>query len=402
MENAKTESSPVRPRLTPRRLLGRILILIVLAGVISWAAPFILPIRIVEGPMVQGLPADGAILVWYTSKAGEQQIRSGQAGETGAQVTSHGRRHRAELRFPSTGQPIDYRIYVGDRELARGSIRPPRLPGERFVFIAFGDSGRARREQYELAGQMAVFRDDCDFLIHTGDVVYPGGDRKDYRERFFVPYAPLLAYMPIFPSLGNHDVSKPHFGAPYREIFELPENGPAGQMLEDHYWFDYANARFVVVNSNLDEPVLRDTVAPWMRSALESSTATWKFAVFHHPPYSVGKHGSNAVMQRTLVPVLEAAGADVVFNGHDHIYERTQPIRGGQVDENGIVYIITGAGGASLYEVQPAEQRPAWAGVVNNEVYSFTRVEIEGPRLKLEQIDRNGKRIDAWERVKQP
>lgn len=395
-----TDDRSARPRLTPRRLLGRILILILLAALVSWVAPFVLPIRIVEGPIVQALTPDRAVLVWYTSKAGTQQIRAGQANPSEMQVHSDGRRHRAELRFDAPGRAIDYQVFVGQRELARGTVRPARTAGERFVFFVFGDSGRARREQYQLAGQMAARMDDCDFLVHTGDVVYPGGDRKDYRERFFIPYAPLLARMPIWPSLGNHDVSKPHFGAPYREIFELPENGPAGQTPENHYWFDYADARFVIVNSNLDEPVLRDVVAPWMRSAFESSTATWKFAVFHHPPYSVGKHGSNPVMQQALVPVLEETGVDVVFNGHDHIYERTLPIHGGQVAESGIVYIVTGAGGASLYEVKPAEQRPAWAGVVNNEVYSFTRVEIDGIRLKLEQIDLDGKRIDTWELVK--
>ncbi|MBL8880070.1 MAG: metallophosphoesterase [Phycisphaerales bacterium] len=383
------------PRLTPRRLLGRIFILMILAGLVSWLAPVVLPIRVIEGPIVQFPEPTHATIVWYTSKPGVTKLVTGNGLET--PVLSQNRRHSARLAFAPSDESITYRILVGSKQLAEGAVRAPRKRAQPFSFLLFGDSGRATREQYQLAAQMVARCSDCDLIVHTGDVVYPGGDRKDYRERFFVPYAPLLGRLSIWPSLGNHDVSKPHFGEPYREIFELPANGPQGLLLDENYWFDYGDARFVVLNSNLEESVLTERVAPWLRDTLKDSDATWKFAVFHHPPYSVGKHGSNEVMRRALVPALEAGGADMVFNGHDHTYQRTKPIRGGALDENGIVYVVSGAGGAALYEMTPQPQWPDWLAAGTSAKHSFTRVAIDGKNLSLEQFDIDGEKIDAIE-----
>lgn len=393
-----SEPQPTGPRLTPRRLLGRIAVLIVLAGLASWAAPFVLPIRVVEGPLVQFPEPLQATVVWYTSKEGATRLVTDYGVE--APVSREGQRNSARLSFSPADDSISYRILAGSKQLADGAVRRPRSSGEAFSFLVFGDSGRATREQYQLASQMVALCARCDFIVHTGDVVYPGGDRHDYRERFFVPYATMLARKPMWPSLGNHDVSEPHFGQPYREIFELPLNGPSGLTPEENYWFDYGNARFVVLNSNLEEPVLAERVAPWLRAALSASDATWKFAVFHHPPYSVGKHGPNEVIQRAIVPALEAGGADFVFNGHDHTYQRTRPMRGGAPDEHGIVYVVSGAGGATLYEMTPREHWPAWLAAGSNAKHSFTRVSIDQSKLKLEQFDIDGQTIDTFEMLK--
>jgi len=58
-------------------------------------------------------------------------------------------------------------------------------------------------------------------------------------------------------------------------------------------------------------------------------------------------------VQDALVPLFEQYGVDMVFNGHDHHYERTCPIRAGQcssAQEGGVVYYVTGGGGAPLYK----------------------------------------------------
>lgn len=395
-----TETATARPPLTPRRLLGRIAVLLALAALLTWLAPFVLPVRVMEGPMVQMVTPDSVEVVWFTSRDTETRLEPTTSTKVEVNNMRDGRHHRATLKFSSPGDGVEYHIMVGQKELARGSVRTAKRADQPYGFIVFGDSGRASREQYQLAGQMVAHAEGCDFLIHTGDVVYPDGDRSDYLDRFFTPYDPLLNHMAMWPSLGNHDVSKPHFGAPYREVFDLPENGPKDVTSEENYWFDYANARFVIMNTNPDEPVLAQKIAPWLREVLASSNATWKFAVFHHPPYSIGKHGSNDVIQRAIVPVLEEGGVDVVFNGHDHIYQRTLPIRGGNVDDNGIVYVVSGAGGAELYKVLPEEQRPPWVATVLNARHSFTRIDIDGERLMLQQIDLNGDRVDQWETVK--
>jgi len=393
------ESLPRRRRgpLPPRAILGIVLLVIAATGALYWVAPRVLPVRVLEGPLVQQPSETGATLVWYTTKPSACQLRvtvAGAAREVTVEMT--GRRHRAVLSGLAAGERYPYRISAGPRELAGGTLHTNRPAGSSFSFIVFGDSGRASQEQFLLARQMIA--KSPDLLLHTGDLVYPDGERRRYRERFFEPYAPLLRDVCFWPSLGNHDVSKPHFGAPYREVFELPENGPAEVTPEDNYWFDYAGARFVVIDSTADEATLRKRITPWAADVLGTAGENWKFVVFHHPPYTGGRYEPNQLIQQTLVPVFDQAGVDVVFNGHDHNYQRTHPLRGGAIvpPGEGVVYVVTGAGGARLYEPRSAG-RPAYLAASDFQVHSFTHVRVEGDSLTLQQIALGGRVLDTWE-----
>jgi hypothetical protein len=91
-------------------------------------------------------------------------------------------------------------------------------------------------------------------------------------------------------------------------------------------------------------------------------------------------------MHRVLVPVLRELKIDIVFNGHDHAYERWMP-------RGGVTYIVTGAGGAGLYRrrrVDPLTVR------FRNDIHSFTRIDISGGTLRLRQIGRDGSILDDW------
>ena len=58
---------------------------------------------------------------------------------------------------------------------------------------------------------------------------------------------------------------------------------------------------------------------------------------FHHPLYShAGRHGGNVALRVALEPLLLKHGVDVVFAGHDHVYERVKP-------QKGITYFVSGS-----------------------------------------------------------
>ncbi len=71
-------------------------------------------------------------------------------------------------------------------------------------------------------------------------------------------------------------------------------------------------------------------------------------------------------------------------------------------DGGGVVYIVTGAGGARLYKARPVEEHPDWLAAFEDRVHSFTKVTVVGDELSLEQIDLNGKSLDRWTMRKQP
>ncbi|MCK6456656.1 MAG: metallophosphoesterase [Phycisphaerae bacterium] len=280
-------------------------------------------------------------------------------------------------------------------------VRRPAEAGRTFRFLAFGDSGNGSNTQRALVEQMLLSRPDL--VIHTGDLVYPKGEAADYPANFFIPNRELIARAPFMPSLGNHDVATEQ-GRPYLDTFVLPENGPPGLPPERNYWFDVGDARFVALDTNRDtqrgaisESQMREVVAPWLRRVLTAAGGRWKFVYFHHPPYTNATHRpeDQQFVKDIFVPVFDACRVDVVFCGHNHLYERTKPIRDDRVvpPGDGTVYIVTGAGGVSRY---PEALPPlVYIAAYNDSAFSFTRVDVGPEKLSLTQLDDRGRVIDT-------
>lgn len=401
MTNLPRRRAAVHPRII---LLWAVIFILVNIGLYS-IAPWILPVRVIEGPFVQQATETSAIIVCYTTRAAALTLQV-EGGKANPLPQTEPTRHAFKLEGLQPGNRYPYRILAGDRLLTKDELRANRAANQSFRFIVFGDSGRGTREQYALAGDIA--RADPHMILHTGDLVYPSGDRSDYNERFFAPYRNLIGKIPFWTSLGNHDVGKPSFGEPYRSVFELPLNGPAGVQAENNYWFDYGPARFIIFDSNVDQETLATKIAPWIFATFASAPpdrARWRFVCFHHPPYTAGKYApGDGRIRAAIVPVLDAAGVDMVFNGHDHMYARTHPLRAGEIVKagEGPVYIISGAGGAQLYEAQPESQRPPLLAILNNGIHSFTQVDVEGDVLNIRQIALGGKLLDEFHVSKSP
>jgi predicted phosphodiesterase len=365
--------------------------------------------RLLTGPMVQ-LPAPGrAAIVWQVAAIlpADSTVRAGRPGSLRPYAAQTSTAGFISGEFETDGQTtLAYELENGGLfgraiRTGEGTARLPAPPGDSFRFLAFGDSGNGSRTQRNLAERMMAASPDL--IIHSGDLIYPDGAAADYRRNFFDPYRELLARVPFMPCLGNHDVATDK-GQPFLDVFILPENGPPGIQPERNYWFDFGDARFVALDTNraqkkgaVTESAMREAVAPWLRDALQSSDRRWKFVYFHHPPYTGGTHpaAEQDFVREIFVPVFDACGVDMVFCGHNHLYERTRPIRGDRAvpPGQGTVYIVTGAGGASRYsEVEPI---PPYIEKYNAEVFSFTQVDLSPTTLELKQIDENGNVIDS-------
>jgi acid phosphatase type 7 len=401
--SARTPSVPIgtraRAAASPRTILLWIVVIILVALVMHALAPWVLPARINEGPLVQMATENGVTLVWYLTRPAPCYVTVTIDGrERIVPARAVGTRCRARIDGLEPGTAYPYVVRVGQHNLTSGlAFQTNRNADERFTFLVFGDSGKGTRAQYALAAWMLAAQPPADFILHTGDLVYSSGQRSDYEDRFFTPYRRLLSRIDFWPCLGNHDVHNDNSLTGYQEVFELPENGPAGLPPMHNYWFDYAACRIAVIDSNAAEAPLRDAVAPWLQALMAANPAPrWRFVAFHHPPYTAGRYLPDATLQAALVPAIESAGVDIVFNGHDHGYQRTQPLRGGKIvpEGQGVVYIVTGAGGAELYTPKPVAQRPAYVAALNADQHSFTQVTIDGDDLTLRQIIAGGKSID--------
>ncbi len=380
----------------PRTILLWVVVLTVVATVLRALSPWILPIRIIEGPIVQMAAPDAVTLVWYTTRPAECAVTVNVDGESRTTpAVAEGARNSLRISGLSPDSSYTYDIRLGDRDLTEGrAFQTNRGDEQPYTFIVFGDSGRGTRSQYVLARTMNASQPAPEFLLHTGDLVYSGGARRKYNERFFTPYRQMLARINFWPCVGNHELDEHGQSPAYQEVFEVPANGPVGLPEDFNYSFDYATCRVAVIDSNADEETLRTLVAPWLLDVMAQPAPRWKFACLHHPPYSGGKYLPDGRVQRALVPAFEQAGIDIVFSGHDHSYQRSHPLLHGEIvaPGEGIVYVISGAGGAELYE--PRGPVPDFVASYDYEDYSFTQVTIDGDALTLRQITLDGELAD--------
>lgn len=392
---------PATSRRRVRGVIVRVAIAVCAGGGLYGVSPWLLPPVVREGPLIQQTTESSAIVVAYLTRGTDCELEltlpDGTSATRKIAMERDGTRLRAALDGLSAGQSVPYRIRAGERLLFEGVLRTSKARGADFRFLVFGDSGRATREQFALARQMA--RCAPDLLVHTGDLVYPEGKRSDYEDKFFRPYRELLSEIPLWPTLGNHDDSKEERGDPYREVFELPANGPRGVTAENNYWFEYGEARFVVLDSNATSDKLAQLVAPWARAVLGEPGPTWRFVVFHHPPYTAGQHKPHMAIREALVPIFEETGVDIVLCGHDHLYERSLPLRGGApvgAGERGVLYVVSGAGGASLYKIQGTPEEQARFAKLDNAHYSLTQIDVSRTRVAGRQISAEGDVLDEW------
>jgi hypothetical protein len=138
----------------------------------------------------------------------------------------------------------------------------------------------------------------------------------------------------------------------------------------------------VALNSN--HPADRAQLA-WFDTAFSDTGTKWRISFFHHPLYSSGEHAQES--RDTIRPALERAllrnHVDVVFTGHDHLYERIKP-------QQGIRYFVSGGGGRNLYAFHKSD-----FDEVGFSDHHFMVVEIAGDQLFFVAITPEGKTLDC-------
>ena len=238
-------------------------------------------------------------------------------------------------------------------------------------FAVIGDQGSASRQQYEVGTQMANFHKKFpfSFVITAGDNMYGAERPQDYRTKFELPYKALLdAKVDFYASLGNHDDPN--------QTKYTPFNMGGKQ----YYTFKKGNVRFFALDSNYMDPVQ----VAWLEKELKESGSDWKIPYFHHPLYASGMHGSQLDLRAILEPLFIKYSVDVVFNGHEHFYQRIKP-------QKGIYYFVTGsAGKLRRGDLKPAE----FTAYGNDREYSFMLIEVTDKEMYFQCVDRLGKTLD--------
>ena len=264
------------------------------------------------------------------------------------------------------------RLTPAEQNAARAVEPLPTRP-DSLKFAVLGDNGTGEKPEYDVGQQMAAARRTFpfDMVLMLGDNMYGRQDPQDFVTKFERPYAALLqAGVLFYATLGNHDDQNNRF----YKAFNMGG--------ERYFTFVKKNVRFFVLDTNQLDPKQQ----AWFDEALQRSDDQWRICFFHHPIYSDGgRHGSDVSLRVILEPLFVKYGIDVVFSGHDHVYERLKP-------QKGITYFVSGSGG----QLRRGDVRPSGlTAAYFDQDQSFMLVEVAGDEMFFEAFSRSGATVDS-------
>ena len=249
-------------------------------------------------------------------------------------------------------------------------------PPKPFKFVVYGDSRYGDDVHRKLVSLITTR--EPEIVLHTGDMVNKGTRLKEW-ETFDKITEPIRTRSAFYPARGNHDVG----GTNYEKRVKAPYTSGTGK----YYSFDKEECHFVCVDTTTHY-TKGSTQYQWLDKDLAKAQTTAKhiFVFMHEAPYSIGTHGSNTRLRKSICPLFTKYGVRVVFSGHDHIYYRTKR------DE--VVYFVSGGGGASPYPCDPAK------GAINGDkwesVQHYIYVEVVGKEVNFQVIRANKTALDRY------
>ncbi len=358
---------------------------------------------------VDDLGPDYVQLAWGTTDGdntiGRTSVSHGEATLriNGRTITS--RQNNATISGLEPDHIYPYEVLIGGKKIGEGQVRTWAAQANKLCFFVIGDYGTGRPLQYQIARAMwdefqrrANSDNPVRFVISVGDniygnisgfllgIVHTGASDTDWTNKFFEPYEPLLARIPWFPTLGNHDGNETESRGDlpaYLDNMPFPGGTPGR-----YYHFNYAGlADFFGLDStfnsesgpprpafSVDSPEFH-----WMQQEFPKAKSPWVIPYYHHPVFNAGPlHVPSMRELQHWMPLFQQAGVRVVFNGHEHNFQVSED----NAQSFGIRFITSGAGGelrpGNIQKKMKRANIAAWAPQNH-----FLVVEIEGKVMKV-------------------
>jgi len=229
-----------------------------------------------------------------------------------------------------------------------------------FSFVYFGDAQNDVKSHWSQVVRRA-FRDapKASFFLHAGDLINRSESDAEWGEWFYAGGF-IHRSIPCVATPGNHefgrvgDSEERRLSIHWQPQFAFPQNGPDG-LKESACCFDFQGTRIVSLNSN--EKI--EEQARWLDNILSDNPNRWTVLTFHHPMYSASAGRDNPHLQAVWQPIIDKHQVDLVLQGHDHTYARSQLMTAdvnlmtgvSHRDPNtGTVYVVS-VSGPKMYEL---------------------------------------------------
>ena len=254
-------------------------------------------------------------------------------------------------------------------------------PDAEVVFGFVGDSRGGYDVWAQLAAQIQMRAPDL--VLFSGDATTIGITQDEWEE-WFAAAEPLLATVPVVPTNGNHEANAINF---YSQ-FAMPGD-------QQNFGFDYGFAHIFVANDTPDDPSALTGATPAAIDAdfTAHENARWKLLMHHRPMWSSGtRHGSDLTLQASWGPIVDKHHLDLVLNGHEHMYELSYPLLGGQVQASaatGTVYVVAGGAGAELY----GWMTPGFWSQYIEMTHTAAMLHVRGSQLTMDSFHADGSAV---------
>jgi hypothetical protein len=263
-----------------------------------------------------------------------------------------------------------------------GSTASPLPSAPPVTFVGAGDIASCRSSGDAATAALLAGIEGAVFT--AGDNVYERGTSSEFTDCYAPTWGRELSR--TWPAPGNHDYAT-RGAAGYFRYF----GAAAGDPKKGWYAKDLGSWRIYVLNSNCSAIGGCGAGSPqerWLREDLAANPRTCALAIWHHPRFSSGLHGSSKATQ-ALWQALEDAGAEIVISGHDHDYERFGPQTAtGAADPAGIVEYVAGTGGRSHY---PLVRSIANSLVQNDDTFGVLELQLYAASWTFEFVPVAGK-----------
>jgi tartrate-resistant acid phosphatase type 5 len=312
----------------------------------------------------------------------------------------------------------------------------------KFKFAVLGDPGTARLDQFEIGKALAeAVRDDgIRFVLTTGDNIYrkhkgkidkvlqtvtgryrsSGNEDDDWFDSYFLPYRYMLARVPVFPVIGNHDTDESEKDDDLGQLidnFYLAERFPemidqwklGGTRVDSlFYRFQYGrDVDFIALDTCFSEkahwrweknagewkakrrpPLLFPEHKSFLDPILngDGSSSIWRIPFGHHPPYSVGPtHGYVPLMEDLWTRMDQDPHAmRAWFAGHEHNFQH--------YDAFDSHIFVTGAAGQADTKTRGAPFPTHLC--CHGGTAHFLIVEVDGNTMSVSPFGKDGKLIE--------
>jgi hypothetical protein len=246
--------------------------------------------------------------------------------------------------------------------------------GKTAVLVAAGDIAECDHQGDEETARIVAAYPNAT-VATLGDNAYQDGTLQDFEKCYGPSWGQFKER--TRPATGNHDHSTKNAQG-YAEYF-----GSIGGPYDKYYYsYDIDSWHVVVLNSDcwrVGGCAIEDPQAEWLREDLEQHPSICTLAYWHRPPFSSGRYGepSETARVRPLWRVLNEEGVDILLTGHEHSYERFQPMdsEGRPDEQGGVSLFVVGTGGGNL---RPFENPPLSATVTRQDnTWGVLKLELD-------------------------